>query len=271
VDHTDFAASVRTFVDEFNAGDPQAVQRHIAPDFYAHRPGPGEPTATEVWAELAADLRRGLPDLHVSVDELEPSADGERLTGRITLSGTHAGPLWGAPPSGASIRFSSAVSARPVDHRFAVNFDGVTTPDLMRPLRQMELVNPPDQMHLPATHPGSQVPEFVLRVAFTGQAGDGRCAHLDQIEAWETTVDRCEECVASGGDWPALRLCMSCGYVGCCDTSTRTHMKLHAEQTGHVLMRSIRLDEGWGWCYADNAFIGKRTFERLRASRAEGR
>ena len=269
MEHADFAASVRAFVDEFNAGDVEAVQRHIAPDFSTYRPGPGEPTATEVWAELATDLRRGLPDLHVTVDELEPSADGERLSGRITLSGTHTGPLWGAPASGARIEMRSAVSVRPVDHAFAVNFDGITAPDLIGPLRQMELVNPPDQMHLPARHPDSQVPEFVLRVAFTGQAGDRPCSHLDQIRAWESAVDACQECVALGGTWPALRLCMACGYVGCCDTSTHTHMKHHAESTGHVLIRSIRLDEGWGWCYADNAFIGKRTFERLKERQGE--
>ena len=58
--------------------------------------------------------------------------------------------------------------------------------------------------------------------------------------------------------------------MGCCDTSTNTHTKRHAEETGHVLMRSIRLDEGWGWCYADNAFIGKRTLARLRAAREAG-
>lgn len=270
MDHTDFAASVRAFVDEFNAGDVEAVQRHIAPDFYMHRPGPDEPTATQVWAELAVDLRRGLPDLHITVDELEPSDDGERLSGRITLRGTHSEPLWGVPASGARIEMTSAVSIRPVDHVFAVNFDGITTPDLLGPLRQMELVNPPDQMHLPARHPDSQVPDFVLRIAFTGQAGDRPCSHLDQIRVWEPAVDVCEDCVASGGAWPALRLCMTCGYVGCCDTSTDTHMKHHAESTGHALMRSIRLNEGWGWCYADNAFFDRRTLERLRARQGGG-
>jgi predicted ester cyclase len=270
VDHTDFAASVRGFVDAFNAGDPEAVRRYIAPEFFTHRPAPGEPTATEVWTALAADLRTALPDLHITVDELEPSADGERLSGRITISGTHSAPLWGAPATGAAIRMTSAVSIRPVDHAFAVNFDGVTTPDLLGPLRQMELVNPPDQMHLPARHPKSQVPEFVLRVAFTGQAGDRPCSHLDTIQAWEPTTDVCAECVETGGAWPALRLCMACGYVGCCDTATHTHMKRHAEATGHVLMRSIRLDEGWGWCYADNAFIGERTFATLRARQVGG-
>jgi len=265
MDHTDFVASVRAFVDHFNAGDSDAVQRYIAPAFYHHVPGAGEPTATETWSELASDLRAGFPDLHIEVDELEPDPIGEHLAGRITIRGTHTGPLWGVPPTGAAVQWQTAVSVRPVNGTFAVNFDGVTPPALMGVLRQVELVNPPDEMHLPPKHPNSRVPDFVLRVAFNGQVADKPCSHLDAIEVFDTDVTVCGQCVAAGDAWPSLRLCMTCGYVGCCDTSTNTHMKRHAEETGHVVMRSIRLDEGWMWCYADNAFFDKRTLERLRA------
>jgi hypothetical protein len=41
-------------------------------------------------------------------------------------------------------------------------------------------------------------------------------------------------------------------------------MKKHYEATGHPLMRSIRMDEGWMWCYADNAFFPKTTLEKYR-------
>lgn len=265
MDHTDFAASVRAFVDRFNAGDPEAVQHYIAREFYAYVPGPGEPTATETWNELTSDLWEGLPDLHIEVDELEPDPVGEHLAGRITIRGTHTGPLWGAPPSGASIEWQTAVSVRPVNGTFAVNFEGVTPPALMGVLRQLELVNPPDQMDLPPKHPNSSVPDFLLRVAFNGQVADRPCGHLETATVFDTDITVCAECVAAGDVWPSLRLCVSCGYVGCCDTSKNTHMKRHAEETGHVLMRSIRLDEGWMWCYADNAFFGGRTMERLRA------
>jgi hypothetical protein len=37
----------------------------------------------------------------------------------------------------------------------------------------------------------------------------------------------------------------------------------HFEETGHPLMRSVRMDEGWGWCYVDNAFFEKETIDRM--------
>lgn len=265
MDHTDFVASVRAFVDRFNAGDPDAVGRYIAPEYYTYVPGPDEPTATEVWADLVFDLRAGMPDLHVVVDELEPDPVGEHLAGQITVTGTHSGQLWGAPPTGAVVRWQTAVSVRPANGGFAVNFDGFTTPALIGILRQLELVNAPDEMDMPPKHPESRTPDFVLRLAFNGQVADRPCSHLAQATVFDSDATVCEPCVASGDIWPSLRLCMTCGYVGCCDTSRNTHMKRHAEESGHVLMRSIRLDEGWMWCYADNAFFDSRTLERLRA------
>ncbi len=83
------------------------------------------------------------------------------------------------------------------------------------------------------------------------------------IQVADTDVDVCQECVESGDIWPALRMCLVCGYVGCCDTSVKKHMKAHAEATGHPIMRSIRMDEGWGWCYECAAFL---TSERLAAN-----
>lgn len=261
-------SSVRAFVDRFNAGDRHAVQRHIAREFYEYVPGEDEPTATEVWAALTDDLRSGLPDLHVAIEELGPSGEGDVLTGRVTVSGTHSGPLWGAPPTGASVRWEASVSIRPADGGFAVNVEGFTVPDMIGLLRQMELINPPDQMDQPPMHPNAMIPDFLLRVAFNGQVANRPCSHLDEIVVWDSGATVCPQCVASGDVWPALRLCMSCGFVGCCDTSKNTHMKRHAESTGHALMCSIRPGEGWMWCYTDNAFFDMRTLERLRAKRA---
>jgi CPA2 family monovalent cation:H+ antiporter-2 len=90
------------------------------------------------------------------------------------------------------------------------------------------------------------------------------CPHLADIVVTEPTVDVCAQCVESGDVWPALRMCLVCGNVGCCDTSKNRHAQAHYEETGHPLMRSIRMDEGWMWCYEDNAFFEKRTFEKYR-------
>jgi uncharacterized UBP type Zn finger protein len=57
-------------------------------------------------------------------------------------------------------------------------------------------------------------------------------------------------------------MCLTCGFVGCCDTSKNKHMKAHYEETGHPLFRSIRLQESWVWCYEDNAFFSGKILEQ---------
>ena len=55
-----------------------------------------------------------------------------------------------------------------------------------------------------------------------------QCTHLDQIkDVAPNTPDGCEECLAMGSDWVHLRLCLSCGHVGCCDSSPNKHATRH--------------------------------------------
>jgi Zn-finger in ubiquitin-hydrolases and other protein len=67
-----------------------------------------------------------------------------------------------------------------------------------------------------------------------------------------TYDDGCPDCVAVGAaDWVHLRLCLDCGYVGCCDSSPRRHMSKHQEIESHPLMRSFEPGETWRWCSVD--------------------
>lgn len=102
-------------------------------------------------------------------------------------------------------------------------------------------------------------PEWYLRWEFTRQWTEKKCSHLHQITVRETDVAVCEDCVALGDEWPELRLCLICGYVGCCDGSKNKHMKQHVEATGHPLVRTIQPGQGWIWCYTDDAFIGSHS------------
>ena len=79
------------------------------------------------------------------------------------------------------------------------------------------------------------------------------CTHLDQIELLElpATVEGCEECLASGGRWVHLRMCQTCGHIGCCDSSPNRHATAHFEASGHAIVRSAEPGEDWSWCYAD--------------------
>ena len=257
---------VRRFVDEFDRGDLESIRRFIAPEWFTHPPGEDEPTATEVFLEFATDLRAAFPDLALAIEGLDWTDD--RLTGRVTFSGTSEAPLWGVPATGRRISWTVPFTLRPVGDRFAVNLEGVTPPVAVGLLRELELVNPPDEMDRPPRHP-VVFPDFLLRLAFTGQVADRPCPHLDEIRFTEPATDVCAQCVAAGDIWPALRMCLVCGFVGCCDTSKNKHMKAHSEATGHPIFRSIRMDEGWIWCYEDNAFFQRRTLERYRpAARA---
>jgi hypothetical protein len=79
------------------------------------------------------------------------------------------------------------------------------------------------------------------------------CFHLDQIHLLELpdTVEGCAECLASGGSWVHLRMCQSCGQIGCCDSSPNRHASRHAHATRHAIARSAEPGEEWSWCYVD--------------------
>jgi uncharacterized UBP type Zn finger protein len=78
------------------------------------------------------------------------------------------------------------------------------------------------------------------------------CTHLDQIHDVEPhTTQGCEDCLAMGGRWVHLRLCLSCGHVGCCDSSPHRHASAHAASAEHALVQSFEPGEDWIWCYVD--------------------
>ena len=83
-----------------------------------------------------------------------------------------------------------------------------------------------------------------------------RCTHLDQLkDVAPRTPDGCEECLAMGSDWVHLRLCLSCGHVGCCDNSPNKHATKHFKTSHHPVMRSFEPGEDWGWCYVDEVMF----------------
>jgi tellurite resistance protein TerC len=81
------------------------------------------------------------------------------------------------------------------------------------------------------------------------------CSHLDEIAVHEPAVRVCPQCQALGDTWVQLRMCMSCGQVGCCDSSKNRHATRHFEQSGHPIIRSIEPGETWKWCYVDRTLI----------------
>lgn len=79
------------------------------------------------------------------------------------------------------------------------------------------------------------------------------CTHLDQIHDVEPqTPNGCGTCLQLGRhDWVHLRLCLTCGKVGCCDSSPLRHATAHFHEEGHPLIQSFQPGEDWMWCYVD--------------------
>jgi hypothetical protein len=83
------------------------------------------------------------------------------------------------------------------------------------------------------------------------------CTHLDMIRDVAPTAPGCEECLKTGGHWVHLRMCRTCGHVGCCDSSPGKHARKHAHHTSHPIVQSIEPGEDWSWCYVDEVYIGE--------------
>jgi uncharacterized UBP type Zn finger protein len=78
------------------------------------------------------------------------------------------------------------------------------------------------------------------------------CTHLDQIQDVRPSGDGCEECLRTGDWWVHLRICMTCGHVGCCDDSKNRHATKHHHSTQHPIIRSFEPGEDWFYCYPDD-------------------
>ena len=254
---------LKQFLDQLNGGDLGSIRRSIGRNFFKLAPPAGEPGAADVVFEILSDVKAAFSDLNVTAKDLHDS-DG-LIRGKIILNGTHDGDLWGAPASGSAVSWTVDLLTRQDEDGYAFTFENLTLPDLLTIFRQIGLVNPPGQMDKPPLAPVA-IPEFILKYLFTGQLADKPCSHLnvDTIKATHPDVAICRDCTARGDVWAALRMCVTCGYVGCCETSKNRHSKQHYLQTGHPLMRSIHMNESWVWCYQDDAFFSGRVLDRYQ-------
>jgi uncharacterized UBP type Zn finger protein len=86
-----------------------------------------------------------------------------------------------------------------------------------------------------------------------------RCTHIDTVDPdLAAAAQVCEECATSGDTWVQLRVCKTCGHVGCCDSSKNRHARRHYHETGHPIIGPADPSTGhgdWLWCYPDNAYV----------------
>ncbi|HYY05022.1 MAG TPA: UBP-type zinc finger domain-containing protein [Candidatus Limnocylindria bacterium] len=84
------------------------------------------------------------------------------------------------------------------------------------------------------------------------------CSHLEQVQVIDLPdqIEGCEECLKTGDSWVHLRMCTSCGKIGCCDSSPNRHASRHALQESHPIVRSAEPGEEWSYCFVDDvAFV----------------
>lgn len=98
----------------------------------------------------------------------------------------------------------------------------------------------------------------LLRKMWTGQFREKSCSHRGMIREVRPASDVCEACVAVGETWPALRVCLTCGHVGCCEDAKLQHALKHHQETGHPLVAPHgETGMDWIWCYVDHALLDR--------------
>lgn len=82
-----------------------------------------------------------------------------------------------------------------------------------------------------------------------------RCPHVEQVRDVGSNGEGCEECLELGETWVQLRVCLTCGHVGCCDSSRNRHITKHYRATGHPIVRSLEPGEEWSWRDIDEMVV----------------
>jgi uncharacterized UBP type Zn finger protein len=85
---------------------------------------------------------------------------------------------------------------------------------------------------------------------------NARCVHISRVNPGISgNTKGCEECGKMGSQWVHLRLCLTCGHVGCCDDSINKHATKHFKKTNHPVIKSYEPAENWKWCYVDELMM----------------
>jgi CPA2 family monovalent cation:H+ antiporter-2 len=77
------------------------------------------------------------------------------------------------------------------------------------------------------------------------------CPHAPAIRAVLPGSAACLDCLRDGQQWVHLRVCLSCGNVGCCDSSPGRHARAHHRDTDHPIIASAEPGETWAHCFLD--------------------
>jgi monovalent cation:H+ antiporter-2, CPA2 family len=106
----------------------------------------------------------------------------------------------------------------------------------------------------PTGDPTTTDPRQTVRLTSAQKSNPG-CDHTPLTRAVVPDSDGCDACRKLGDSWVHLRVCMTCGQVGCCDSSKNRHASRHAHQAGHPIAKSMEPGESWAWCFRDEVML----------------
>jgi steroid delta-isomerase-like uncharacterized protein len=133
-------ATFRRFHEATNTGDAELISKTIdeivEPDVLIRTPLPVKTSGAQALKEVFARLHRALPDLHVTVEDL--IAEGDKVVGRNSVTGTHQGDYMGLSPTGKSVTYSEIFIMRFVDGRIAETWGVV---DVFSQMKQLGVIS----------------------------------------------------------------------------------------------------------------------------------
>jgi uncharacterized UBP type Zn finger protein len=83
------------------------------------------------------------------------------------------------------------------------------------------------------------------------------CSHRTAVRILDVPerIEGRDECLAAGMRRVHLRMCRTCGHIGCCDNSSGRHATAQFSATSHPIIRSVEPGETWSWCYVDEVVL----------------
>ena len=220
-----------------------------------HLPGPDAAQDALQSAELVTDAARaGMAVLDEIRTDDDPPEVIERLRERATQRSNRAWEQLGRshdelePPAAAYRRLRLQMLSAERGSILEARDRGVYDDEVLR--RALSAIDIEESLLDRIEDAGTRVDDELT----TPERRAGDCKHLRDAPrtAEARTPEGCEECLREGTRWVHLRLCLACGHVGCCDSSTEKHAARHFQETEHPVMRSFEPGEAWRWCYVDD-------------------
>jgi steroid delta-isomerase-like uncharacterized protein len=125
----DNKALARSMWDAVSSGNLNALDNIYSSDYKRYLSATAAPlTAAQQKARLTG-LRTAFPDLNLKIEDMR--AEGDRISVRMTVTGTHQGTFQGIAPTGKKVTFAAFEIVRIENGKIAEHWGGPDTFDLL--------------------------------------------------------------------------------------------------------------------------------------------